>query len=63
MFSRWCSETGLIVVYTRMIQIVNSLPPVWGQKAPYGSLGTFQGGDVITLQLTALVSTLTLYLN
>ena len=32
------------------------MPPVWGQKAPYGSLGTFYGTDQINVVLTAIVS-------
>lgn len=38
----------------KLFQIVNSQPPVWGQKAPYGSLGTFLGGDNINIILTAM---------
>ncbi|XP_052785149.1 EGF-like repeat and discoidin I-like domain-containing protein 3 [Mya arenaria] len=38
----------------KLFQIVNSQPPVWGQKAPYGTLGTFLGGQAVSLQLTAM---------
>ncbi|WAR27252.1 hypothetical protein MAR_012956 [Mya arenaria] len=40
----------------KLFQIVNSQPPVWGQKAPYGTLGTFLGGQAVSLQLTAMIS-------
>ena len=32
------------------------MPPIWGMKAPYGSLGTFYGTDQIAITLSAIVS-------
>ena len=59
----WPLKTGFTVIQMRLqstlyfvLQIVNSMPPVWGQKAPYGSLGTFYGTDQINVVLTAIVS-------
>ena len=37
-----------------LLQIVNSMPPIWGMKAPYGSLGTFYGTDQIAITLSAM---------
>lgn len=38
----------------KLFEVVNSQPPIWGQKAPYGPLGTFLGGDVVSIQLMAI---------
>lgn len=38
----------------KLFEVVNSQPPVWGQKAPYGPLGTFLGGDTVSVQLMAM---------
>ncbi|KAL4219761.1 Milk fat globule-EGF factor 8 protein [Mactra antiquata] len=38
----------------KLFEVVNSQPPIWGQKAPYGPLGTFLGGATVSVQLTAM---------
>lgn len=38
------------------LQIVNSLPPVWSEKSPHGTLGTFLGGKMVSLSVSAQVS-------
>ncbi|KAL5010363.1 hypothetical protein ScPMuIL_012668 [Solemya velum] len=37
----------------QLMRIVDSLPPIWSEKSPHGSLGTFLGGASIQITLAA----------
>uniref|UniRef100_K1S079 Contactin-associated protein like 5-2 n=1 Tax=Magallana gigas TaxID=29159 RepID=K1S079_MAGGI len=37
----------------KLFEIVNSLPPVWSEKSPHGTLGTFLGGKMVSLSVSA----------
>ncbi|XP_069142044.1 EGF-like repeat and discoidin I-like domain-containing protein 3 [Argopecten irradians] len=38
----------------KLFEVVNSMPPVWELKSVHGSLGTFLGGSLISLNLEAV---------
>ncbi|XP_061177015.1 EGF-like repeat and discoidin I-like domain-containing protein 3 [Saccostrea echinata] len=37
----------------KLFELVNSLPPVWSEKSPHGTLGTFLGGKTVSLSVSA----------